>query len=138
MRQIGLGDPIPKITRAKWTRGVAQKVKYLLCKHKALSSNLSPTKKKKKTWVMRPVPSVSFLAFKRILSSLLWLAIEDIVSFFLFGLKPLMERRLLLMLSHMWEDIYATHFTEEILEISKFYQVQHDYIDLIIPKVQKE
>jgi hypothetical protein len=28
-----------KINRAKWTRGVAQAIKYLLCKSKALSSN---------------------------------------------------------------------------------------------------
>jgi hypothetical protein len=33
-----------KIIRAKWTRGVAQEA--LLCKHKALSSNRNPTKKK--------------------------------------------------------------------------------------------
>jgi hypothetical protein len=41
------GRPISKITRAKWTGGVAQKVESLLCKHKALSSNTSPTKGKK-------------------------------------------------------------------------------------------
>jgi hypothetical protein len=35
-----------KITIAKWIRGVAQAVEYLLCNHKALSSNSSPTKKK--------------------------------------------------------------------------------------------
>jgi hypothetical protein len=33
-----------KITRAKWTRGVAQRVERLLCKHGALSSNSNPTK----------------------------------------------------------------------------------------------
>jgi hypothetical protein len=43
-----LRDPILKITRAKWTGGVAQAVEHLLCKCKALSSNLSATKKKKK------------------------------------------------------------------------------------------
>jgi hypothetical protein len=41
-------DPISKITRAKWTRGMALAVKYLLCKHETLSSNPSSTPKKKK------------------------------------------------------------------------------------------
>jgi hypothetical protein len=41
-------DLISKITKAKWTAGVPQAVKHLLCKHKALSSNPSFTKKKKK------------------------------------------------------------------------------------------
>jgi hypothetical protein len=41
-------DPISKITKAKWTAGVAQVVKRLLCKGEALSSKFSPTKKKKK------------------------------------------------------------------------------------------
>jgi hypothetical protein len=36
-----------KITRAKWTGGVAQAVGSPLCKCKALSSNYSPTKKQK-------------------------------------------------------------------------------------------
>jgi hypothetical protein len=38
---------VPKITRAKWTGSVVQAVEYFLCKCKALSSNPSPTKKKK-------------------------------------------------------------------------------------------
>jgi hypothetical protein len=33
---------------AKWTKGVAQEVEYLHCKHEALSSNPSPAQKKKK------------------------------------------------------------------------------------------
>jgi hypothetical protein len=37
-------DPIFKITRTKWTRGVAEVTEHLLCKHKALSSNPSLTK----------------------------------------------------------------------------------------------
>jgi hypothetical protein len=42
----GTGDPcLQKITRAKWTGGVAQAVLCLLCKCEALSSNPSPTKK---------------------------------------------------------------------------------------------
>jgi hypothetical protein len=40
--------PISKITRAKWTRDVAQVVEHLLCKCKALSSNSNPTKRKKR------------------------------------------------------------------------------------------
>jgi hypothetical protein len=39
-------DSISKITRAKWTRGVAQAIE--LCKHEAMSSNPSPTKTKQK------------------------------------------------------------------------------------------
>jgi hypothetical protein len=46
--QIVCKTPMSKITRAKWTAGVAQGVECLLCKCKALSSNPSVTKKKKK------------------------------------------------------------------------------------------
>jgi hypothetical protein len=42
-RQIVFKSPISKITRAKWTGGVTQAIEHLLCKHKALNSNLSPT-----------------------------------------------------------------------------------------------
>jgi hypothetical protein len=42
-----LQDPIFKITKAKWTGGVAQVVEQLLCKCELLSS--VPQKKKKKT-----------------------------------------------------------------------------------------
>jgi hypothetical protein len=38
--------PISKITRAKWTGGVAQLEEHLLCKLEALSSNSTPTHKK--------------------------------------------------------------------------------------------
>jgi hypothetical protein len=37
--------PSPKLTRTKWTGGMAQVVQHLLCKHNALSSN--PVLKKK-------------------------------------------------------------------------------------------
>jgi hypothetical protein len=40
-------DLISKITRAKWTRGVAHAVECLLWKFKALNSNPGPTGKKK-------------------------------------------------------------------------------------------
>jgi hypothetical protein len=40
-------DPSSKVTRAKWTGGVAQEVKHLFCKCKDLSSSPSPTKKNK-------------------------------------------------------------------------------------------
>jgi hypothetical protein len=43
-----LQDPISKITREKWTGGVAQAVECLLCKREVLSSNPSLAKKKKK------------------------------------------------------------------------------------------
>jgi hypothetical protein len=39
-------DPISKITRVKWTGGVAQVIEHLLCKCKVLRSNSSPFKKK--------------------------------------------------------------------------------------------
>jgi hypothetical protein len=51
-------DPFSKITRTKWTGGVAQAVEYLLCKYKALNLNPSPTKRKKfeasLNYIMRP------------------------------------------------------------------------------------
>jgi hypothetical protein len=50
--QIVLETPISKITRAKWTRGVAQVVHGLLCKCKALSSNPSPIKKRVKYFLL--------------------------------------------------------------------------------------
>jgi hypothetical protein len=40
--------PISKITRTNWTGGMTQEVECLLCELKALSSNPSATKKKKK------------------------------------------------------------------------------------------
>jgi hypothetical protein len=46
--QIVHETPISKITRAKWTGGVAQIVECLFCKHKVLNSTPIPTKKKKK------------------------------------------------------------------------------------------
>jgi hypothetical protein len=49
--QIVHETPISKITRAKWQKwngGVVPVLEWLLCKHKALSSNPSPTEKKKK------------------------------------------------------------------------------------------
>jgi hypothetical protein len=41
-------DPISKITRAKWTAGVAQAVEYLFAKWKVLSSNPGPINDHKK------------------------------------------------------------------------------------------
>jgi hypothetical protein len=43
--QIVLETLISKITKAKWTGGVAQEVEHLLCKCGRLSSNPSPQKK---------------------------------------------------------------------------------------------
>jgi hypothetical protein len=43
-----LKPPSPKITREKWTGGLAQAIEILLCKCKACSSNSSSIKKKKK------------------------------------------------------------------------------------------
>jgi hypothetical protein len=40
--------PISKITREKWTRGLAQVVEHLVCKCKAQSSNSCPNKTNKK------------------------------------------------------------------------------------------
>jgi hypothetical protein len=39
------GDPISKITKAKWSGGVAQAEQGMLCKHEALSSAPVPSKK---------------------------------------------------------------------------------------------
>jgi hypothetical protein len=38
-------DPVSKVTRVKWTGGMAQGVQHVFCKHGTLSSNPSPTKK---------------------------------------------------------------------------------------------
>jgi hypothetical protein len=46
-QENSLWDAISKITRPKWTGGVAQAVEHLLCKLKALSSTPSCTKDKK-------------------------------------------------------------------------------------------
>jgi hypothetical protein len=43
-----LWDFISKITRTKWTGGMAKAVECLLCKHKSKSSNFSSIKEKKK------------------------------------------------------------------------------------------
>jgi hypothetical protein len=48
VRANSTGDPVSTITRAKWTRGAAQVVLYLLHKCKALNTNPRATKKKKK------------------------------------------------------------------------------------------
>jgi hypothetical protein len=45
--QIVHDVPISNITRAKWTGGVAQAIRELAFKHKALSSNPNSTKTKK-------------------------------------------------------------------------------------------
>jgi hypothetical protein len=45
--QIVCETSSPKITRAKWTRGVVQVVECLLCKWEALSSNCSSINKAK-------------------------------------------------------------------------------------------
>jgi hypothetical protein len=47
-----LWDPISKVTRARWTRGVAQTVEHLLCNSKTLSSNSSLIKKKSFTRIL--------------------------------------------------------------------------------------
>jgi hypothetical protein len=44
--QIVLETPISKISRAKRIGGMVQVVEHLLYKHKALDSNLCPTKKR--------------------------------------------------------------------------------------------
>jgi hypothetical protein len=45
--------PVSKITRTKWTEGVAQMVECLLYKHKVLSSNSGPTRKRRRArlWI---------------------------------------------------------------------------------------
>jgi hypothetical protein len=43
--QIVYKTPIYKITKAKWTKSATQVVEHLLCKHEALSSNSSLTRK---------------------------------------------------------------------------------------------
>jgi hypothetical protein len=38
-------DPIPKITRAKWTEVVAQVVEWTICKHEVVDSNAGSNNK---------------------------------------------------------------------------------------------
>jgi hypothetical protein len=52
--------PLKKVTRVKWTGGVAQVVEHLLCKLEALISNPSLTEKKKQAWL----PSSLACSFK--------------------------------------------------------------------------
>jgi hypothetical protein len=47
-RQIVYKYPFPEITEKKWTGGMALEVYHLPSKQEALSSNYSPTKKKKR------------------------------------------------------------------------------------------
>jgi hypothetical protein len=49
-RQIVVRPHLQKITRARWTGGVAQAIEHLLCKCKALISNRSPIQKNKIHW----------------------------------------------------------------------------------------
>jgi hypothetical protein len=62
-RQIVCETPISKITTAKWPGGMVQTVEQPLCRHKALNSNYSPTKKKKSPVGIISV-SVSILSLK--------------------------------------------------------------------------
>jgi hypothetical protein len=48
-RQIVYETPISKITRARWTRAVAQVVEHLLCKHEAEFKHQSHQRGKKKS-----------------------------------------------------------------------------------------
>jgi hypothetical protein len=45
--QIAFEAPLSKITRAKWTGGMAQVIEHLFCKHKVPSLNLTNTPNKK-------------------------------------------------------------------------------------------
>jgi hypothetical protein len=60
-----LGDPISKITIAKWTGGVVQAVRCLLCKHEALSSNSSQSQKKKKKKEKKYLPPLIIESWPR-------------------------------------------------------------------------
>jgi hypothetical protein len=46
--KTSLGQIVHKTLFPKWTGGVAKVVECLLCKHKGLTSSISPNKKKKK------------------------------------------------------------------------------------------
>jgi hypothetical protein len=54
--QMALETSIPKIIRANWTGGVPQAVERLLCECEALSSNHSPTPKKKQVVRLYHIP----------------------------------------------------------------------------------
>jgi hypothetical protein len=54
--QIVWETPISKMTRVKWTGGVAQVVQCLFGKTKTLSSNPSYMKRKRKKWICQTNP----------------------------------------------------------------------------------
>jgi hypothetical protein len=58
LRQIARA-PISKITRAKWTGGVAQAKEHLLCKCKTLNSNPNPNRIKKQKNAHWNLPKMS-------------------------------------------------------------------------------
>jgi hypothetical protein len=83
------GTLSPKITRAKWTEGVAQVAKHLLCKCEALNLSLSSAKKKKCNY--RLVVTFS-LQIKLWFNSLLFiLAIKKSVGGFSSMVQPMLK-----------------------------------------------
>jgi hypothetical protein len=110
LRQIVQENPIFKITGRKWTEGVAQVVKHLLCKCEALSWNTSPTRKKIKKENKRPyLPS--FIYTLIIFLSLYHSEFLIYIFFFLFE-----ELLFILLARHgYWQQIPQLLFASENL-----------------------
>jgi hypothetical protein len=89
---MGHETPPLKITRAKWTGGVAQVVECLIDKHKTLSSNPSPTKKRKKFFFFAKQSEKAFLSDKMESfpkwSQLGYFELEPNTTVFLYTWKP--------------------------------------------------
>jgi hypothetical protein len=61
--QIVHETPICKITKTKWTGGVAQAGEHLLCKHEALISNSSPREGEREKERERQKENMQYLSF---------------------------------------------------------------------------
>jgi hypothetical protein len=62
--------PIPKISTAKSTGGVAQGVEHLLCEHKTLSSNHPSQPKKKKALITQVTRNKHYVRLAAIVAPL--------------------------------------------------------------------
>jgi hypothetical protein len=95
-----LQDPISKITKAKWTGGVAQAVESLIYKCQALTSIPSPTKNKHKK------PQLFKCAQQNTLSP----HKKKIPCIFLFGIKGQVSLTFLVGLTHLKDQFYFSNW----------------------------
>jgi hypothetical protein len=78
-------DPIPKIGRLKWARGLTQVAEHLLCKHEALNSNPNPhPPHTHKRWMHIKRGSKSRFFFKLNSTKFLWVSAIAYLIFHVF------------------------------------------------------